>query len=436
MAAVCEPATGAAPARVLPWWPLGAMLVGFPLWWLLGVTMFVPAALAVTMVALMVRARRWRIAPGVVPLLLFVAWTVPCALMIDTAGRMIGWGLRVSTLATIAIVVVYVLNAPERITRDRLIGGLTVVWATVVAGGWAAVLAPDLTFTTVVGHLVPRDLLGNELVHDMLVPTMAEIQTPWGAPEPFNRPAAPFPYANGWGAAIVLLTPVAVTALMTAHRRRTRWLVGLLLAASVVPAVASSNRGMFLGLGAAAMYVVFRLALSGRVRVLVVALVGLAALVVALIQLGALGAISNRQEYSSSTEGRASLYAETWQRTLDSPIFGWGAPRPSLHHEISVGTQGYVWSVMFSYGLVGLALFAIFLAGLVLRTWRVADDVSLVLHASLVGAMVIVPFYGLDVMQWLTIGTLGALLLRSRAARLAQASGVPARSRRALVVAA
>lgn len=424
-------ASRATATKELPWWPLAAMLIGFPLAWLLGLTAFAPPVLAAVMVALMIRARRWRILPGLAPMLLFVAWTVPCALMIDTSGRMIGWLLRTLMLATVAVAMIYLVNAPERITRDRLIAGLAVVWATVVVGGWLAVLLPDLTFTTVAGHLVPRGLLANDLVHDMLVPTVAEIQQPWGAPAPFNRPAAPFPYANGWGAAVVLLTPVAVAALMRARRARTRWLLGLLLAASVVPAVASSNRGMFLGLAASAAYVVLRLASQGRMRMLGLLLAGIAGIAVAAVRLGAFTAISTRQEYSDSTAGRASLYAETWHRTLQSPLFGWGAPRPSLYHEVSVGTQGYVWSVMFSFGLIGLALFAVFLIGVTLRSWRVRDDVSLLLHASLVGAVVIVPFYGLDIMQWLTIGTIAALLLRERA----QAAQRHPRQARALVVA-
>jgi hypothetical protein len=434
VAAVCEPAV--APRRtldevavaprptplepteptgtVLPWWPLAAMLAGFPVAWVLGLSAFAPPALAAAMLVLLARQRRWRLLPGVTPLLLFVAWTIPCALMVDTGGRLLGWGLRLLTLATIAVAVVYVTNAHERVTRARLLAGLTVVWATVVVGGWLAVLWPDLTFTTPVGHLVPGGLLGNDLVHDMFVPTMAEIQMPWGAPEPFNRPAAPFPYANGWGAAIVLLTPVAVARLVESRDRRTRWLLSALLLASLVPAVASSNRGMFLGLGVTAAYVVVRLAARGRVRMLGVLVVGIAILAVAIVRLGAFAQIADRQEYSSSTEGRASLYAETWHRTLQSPIFGWGAPRPSLYHEVSAGTQGFLWSVMFSYGLVGLALFLVFLGGVILRTWRVADDVSLILHGTLVGAATIMAFYGLDVMQWLTIGTVAALLLRDR----------------------
>lgn len=448
MAAVCEPAggldgvmsgpTAAAPdgrstGPSLPAWPLTAMLAGFPLAWPLGLTAFAPIAWAAVMLGLLARWGRCRLLPGVAPLLLFVAWAVPCGLMIDTGGRLAGWLLRLMTMAAVAIVVVYVTNASEQVTRARVINGLTVVWVTVVAGGWLAVLAPELTFTTLLGHLVPHGLLGNQLVHDMFVPRMSEIQTPWGAPTPILRPAAPFPYANSWGAAIVLLTPVAVAALVISRHRSVRWAVSGLLLASIVPAVDSSNRGMFLGLGVSAAYIVLRLAIRGRVRMLWVLAVPGAALAVLAVRLGAAARITDRLQYSNSTEGRASLYAETWRRTLQSPFFGWGAPRPSLYHEVSVGTQGYAWTVMFSYGLVGLLLFAVFLAGAVLRTWRVVDDVALLLHASLVGAVAIVGFYGLDVMQLLTIGAVAAVLLRERADRAW--SSAPSSHRAAGVVA-
>lgn len=143
-------------------------------------------------------------------------------------------------------------------------------------------------------------------------------------------------------------------------------------------------------------------------------LLGVTALGLVLVKLGAVHQIVVRQSYSSSTDGRASLYAETWHRALESPIFGWGAPRPSLSHGVSVGTQGYLWTLMFSYGFVGLALFAAFLLGAISRSWRVRDDIALILHSSLIGAVAIVAVYGLDVMQWMTIGLVAAVLLRDR----------------------
>ena len=178
--------------------------------------------------------------------------------------------------------------------------------------------------------------------------------------------------------------------------------------------MASSNRGMFGALALAAAYVVVRLALRNRaVPVLALGGVGVVAAVV-LVRQGLLEQISTRQEYGQSTGARFTLYAETIERTLESPLLGWGAPRPSAAQELSVGTQGYVWTLMFSYGFVGLFLFLLFLWGTTLRTWRAPGDADVALHASLVVTSLAVIVYGLDIVQLLALVLVAALLLRRR----------------------
>jgi hypothetical protein len=108
------------------------------------------------------------------------------------------------------------------------------------------------------------------------------------------------------------------------------------------------------------------------------------------------------------------LYAETFRRTLDSPLLGYGAPRPSTAQDLSVGTQGYVWTLMFSFGFIGLALFLVFLWGTTIRTWRAPSDVELALHSSLLVTCGAVFVYGLDIMQMLALVLVSALLLRRR----------------------
>ena len=60
----------------------------------------------------------------------------------------------------------------------------------------------------------------NPLVRDYMLPPLAEVQRPWGAPEAYIRPSAPFPYANSWGLAYTLLTPVMLACLL---RLRSIW---------------------------------------------------------------------------------------------------------------------------------------------------------------------------------------------------------------------
>ena len=75
-----------------------------------------------------------------------------------------------------------------------------------------------------IGLLLPEGITSNALVQNFFFPPLAEVQMPWGAPEPYNRPAAPFPYTNGWGSGFVLLTPL-VLAYLTTVRFRARHLL-------------------------------------------------------------------------------------------------------------------------------------------------------------------------------------------------------------------
>lgn len=401
-----------AAVRALPSWPLDALLYGFPVWWLLGLTPFIVPLAGLVMLALLLVRRGLALVRGVTPLLVFVAWLLPCMLMLDSGLRLVGYLERAGNYFAIAIVLVYLVNARERLPARRVIGGLVAVWLTVVLGGYLGVLFPQGRLSTPVGMLLPETITSNDYVHDLVFPPLSEVQQPWGAAEPYVRPAAPFPYTNGWGAAFALLTPVTFAAVRLGSRR-TKVLLGLALIASVVPAVATLNRGMFGALAVTGCYVAVRMALRGKGSAfLLLATGGCGAAVVAAAG-GLFGALSTRAQYGS-TDDRMLLYRETIDRTLDSPLFGYGAPRPSEVVDVSVGTQGFVWMLMFSFGFVGLALFLWFLFGALVRTWRAPDTPALWLHGVLVAACALIGFYGLDVMQLLTVVLVIGVLLVHR----------------------
>ncbi|MBW1279541.1 hypothetical protein, partial [Escherichia coli] len=85
---------------------------------------------------------------------------------------------------------------------QKVLAGLTFTWVFVIVGGYLGMLWPDVTLSFTIGRLLPQSILQNEYVSDLVFPPFAEIQTPYGADEPFLRPSAPFAYTNGWGAAI------------------------------------------------------------------------------------------------------------------------------------------------------------------------------------------------------------------------------------------
>lgn len=382
--------------RPLPGWPFHAVFLGYPIWWLLGVGPVAVFGCGVCALVLMVSRRAI-----VLPRLwwwwsAFLAWGLASATMIDTGGRMVGFGQRWLNLIGASALLLYVHNCPVSLPRRRVLATMSVfgVWMTV--GGYLGMAFPWARITTPASALLPLNLAENPYVSELLNPRFAEVQQPWGASEAFVRPSAPFPYTNAWGHAFVLLVPV-VAALAVHASRRTRCLLAVGVGASLPPALATLNRGIAVGIVVIAGYLlvrrVRRVTLAGAAGTL--ALVALVGGVVAVS--GVLDRLGERTSTSSTTQDRASLYREAFQRTLDSPLVGWGAPRPSYTLQVSVGTQGHFWYLMFSHGFVGLALFLTYIWGTALVTRRAARDLeSQLLHAVVVCLGVMLLFYGVD----------------------------------------
>ena len=414
-AARSRPASSTLPAaqRELPAWPVLALLWGLPAWWALGLMPFYLFIMAIPMMAYLIQRGRVELVPGVIPWIAFVVWMLPSALMLDSLGRMVGFGMRFAQFAAIAVALVYVVNARKTLTVRRLLTGLTFTWFFIILCGYLGMFWPETTLTFTIGRLLPGGVLENEYVSDLVFPKFSEVQDPWGAEEPFVRPSAPFAYTNGWGAAIAILTPVAVATAL--ERGTTRSIAVLMIGAAlaVPPAVASTNRGLFIGIIVGIAYVVVRLLIRGRLLAFLWVCVLSSGVLFLLSISGALEAIGARQEVVDTTEGRGILYEETFARTLESPFLGFGAPRPSLTTEITVGTQGALWNTMFCFGFVGLALLIWFLIGGLLRTIAAPNTATLWLHAAVVSTVVLSAFYGLD-RHFITIAIILGILLRER----------------------
>ncbi len=419
------PSAAAATAAVtrlpapLPAWPFRALFLGYPLWWLLGLGPFVVFGFGLCALALMLGRGRGRI---LLPRLwwwwlAFLSWGLASATMIDTAGRMVGFTQRWLSLIGATALLVYVYNAPHTLTRRTVLTAMSGfgVWMTI--GGYLGMAFPWGRISTPMAAVLPPSLAANPYVSELLNPRFAEVQQPWGAASAFVRPSAPFPYTNAWGHAFVLLVPV-VLALAVHASRRTRWVLLVLVAAALPPALATLNRGVFVGLGVGLLYVLGRrIRRASLTGVLGLALVAAAAGVVVVVS-GVLDRLGERTTTSSTTRDRADLYREAFQRTLDSPLVGWGAPRPSLTKQVSVGTQGHFWYLMFSHGFVGLALFLVAVWGTALLTRRAVDLHTVLLHTPVVVIGVMLLFYGVDALHLLVAMTCAMLLARPEPAPL------------------
>lgn len=397
----------------LPAWPLLAWLYGFPIFWVTGFSLFAPLVLGGVMLFFLVMRGRLQTAPGVLPWFAFLAWVGVCAVSLTGFLQAVGFAQRTADLAAVGVAILYYVNARETITPKRVLGGFAVLWTTVVVLGTLGTIFPDVRITTPLAQVLPGSLLSNELVRELVQPRLAEVQEPWGVEEPFVRPAAPFPYTNSWGMAYAMLTPMMVLVWTKLSSRALRVLLAIGLAGSLYPAVQTSNRGMLIALGVFTVYIGVRHMLAGNGKVGLVVFGALGAVAGVLAATGAFAAIAGRQEYSDTTTGRSRIYEATFEKVMESPLVGWATPRMDVSIGIALGTQGYAWTLMYSYGLVGLAVFLVFLARVLLATWRLHSATAYVLHGLVATVAVTIWFYGLGVTQCLILGLSAAMLGRS-----------------------
>ncbi len=391
-------ASAQAPRKRLPAWPLLTLFYGFPAFWALGLLQIVPLVLSVTMVIYLTIRGGVRVPRSLWIWAAFIFWVIVCTVSLEDVTDYIAWTLRFVNILNAGVYALYYFNAKESISINQLLGSnCPVGYGCRTRMGRRALPRSARSNTNELRRATEFhvELFGERLY----APTLRGGSKPLGAPEPYVRPAAPFPYANSWGLAFTVLTPV-----MFAFFARTRsWLLRIFLAivlgASVVPLVATSNRGMFIGLGFATAYVIIRLIIGRYWGLVTAAGVMVVGVVTALIASGTVAAILGRQQYSDSTGGRAALYRSTWAASLESPIVGYGTPRMELSVGVSMGTQGYLWTLMFCFGFVGLAIYALFILSILGEGLKVRTPAGFWLHSIPVCSCVVIIFYSFDVAQ-------------------------------------
>jgi hypothetical protein len=387
---------GRAPeAARLPLWPLGLMVAMLPLFWVLGLRDFSWMLTALPMAGILGLRRRIEVPPMFGLWLLFLLWVCLSVVRIDTAGRLVGFGYRLMLYLAATVVLVYTYNAVRSgVTLGRIAMVMTWLWLIVVAGGVLGLLFPTVVLTTPMSVLLPDRLVSNDIIADMIRPGLAQLG---GGTEGITpRSAAPFAYTNNWGNAYSLLLPFVAAYLGSAARWTVRHRVlVVVLMLSLIPALFTLNRGMFLALGLGAVYTAFRLTARGHTRALGFLAAGAVAVVAALVLFPVTDLLQERLSASSTNETRMSVYQEAYDRTLDSPLLGFGAPRASENPGVpAVGTQGQFWMVMFSHGFVGAALFLGWMLWACLLSFAYRGTAQLWMHVVIVMATLEIFYYG------------------------------------------
>jgi polysaccharide biosynthesis protein PslJ len=371
-----------------------ALFLGFPLWWVIGLSAFILPIMAVPMAAWLFRRRRVLVPRGFAIWIAFMLWMFGSVTRIEDSDKYIHYGYTASLYVAVTILLLYVFNiSREALPTHRVITILTIFWMFVVIWGVLGVVFPRVEFTSPVEKVMPQRLAGNEFVHDLVHPALSQVQDILGYEEP--RPKAPFTYATNWGAAFGILTPFVILAWKQARRRGWKLVMAATFVAGIVPVVSSLDRGLWLSLGVGLIYAAVRLAIAGNSRALR-ATVALLFTVLAVVYLTPLkGLVIDRFAHPHSNERRLSLYQEATDLVLESPVLGFGTPQPSVVNPNAppVGTQGQLWQVLVSHGIPGAFLFMWWFAYQFWRLRRTSPEVVLWSHTVVLIAVIQTPFY-------------------------------------------
>ena len=410
---------GCGGSELKPGWPLVALFAGFPLWWVLGFGDFSCLIFAVPMALHLVRRGHVSVPRGFGTWLLFLVWVLGGVLVLQvhapgtvpghSLSRYFTFGYRILWYVAATVVLLYIGNTRAMEPSDRRVSlAFSYMFVVVTFGGVLGVLAPHLQFRSLLEYVLPHRLSSSGFVHGLIHPVTAQVQTFLGYDE--ARPSAPFAFTNEWGLAIACFLPFF---LITWCRRDSGWrryAAPVILLFATVAVVFSLNRGLWLALTAAALFVAVRYALMGHVKMLA-ALAGGAILAASVIVFSPLGGlVLDRFAHPDSNQGRTNLGSLTLSSVLHgSPLVGFGSTRNVLGNFQSIaeaasatcpgcsppplGTQGHLWLVLFSAGLVGLALYLAFFVSQLVRHIRMESPYVVASLAVIVMHLVTMPVY-------------------------------------------
>jgi hypothetical protein len=386
----------------LPAWPVASVLAFYPVWWALGLGVLIFAVLAAPMLFLLIRRRAagrpLRLPPGFAWWALFLTAVVVSigALGVDPAGtvaehavgRLPAVSYKLVMYASLTVLLVYVGNLTEaELPKRRLIRLLGWLFVVTVAGGLLGMVAGNFQFTSPVEWLLPGHIRSKGFVQSLVHPYAAQIMDIVGGDKP--RPAAPWGYTNTWGNNFCLLIGwLVVSAWRYGNGRRRFWAV-LCLLVSIVPAVVSLNRGLWIGIGVVVVYVAIRHVLAGRVWMLGVVVMAAGLLTAALVITPLGDVVGARLDNGKSNGIRSFLIDRAMDGFTDSPIIGYGGTRNTVGGRNSitvgesagcercgnftVGGNGQLWQLLYAHGAVGtLGYLGFFTYGL----WRFRRDRS------------------------------------------------------------
>ncbi len=374
------------------------LLAGYPVAWAIGLGLVHHLVLAAAMVAWLTVNRPLRLARGTGLLGLFVLVVGFSAVGLGSVGSAAMFVLRLGWYVAALVCWLYLARHRGPASGVRVVRAFVVLWIFVVIGGWLSVLTPELSWSTPLAQVLPGVLADNDLIARFLRPGVSEIQVFSYQDVTLYRPAAPFPYTNGWGSAMAMLTPFAIAATQDRRIGIPRPVMIALLVAALVPFTVALNRGSWLTLGLGLTYGAIRWARRNRDPRPLVALgllvaIGLAVATVTGAAQSATDALATRS--ADSNETRSGLYVETLTEVTRSPLIGYGSTQPSATNPNGppLGTHGQLWAVIFAHGYLGAVLYVGFFVAALVRARSIEPAQHWAKVALLIGLLQL-PIYG------------------------------------------
>ncbi|MBA3252357.1 MAG: hypothetical protein H0T66_19115 [Geodermatophilaceae bacterium] len=446
-----RPVEAMRPALLRPGWPVGALLVLYPLWWALGLGTLIVFLLAIPMLIHLSKLRPIKLPAGFGLWLLFLIWVLASTTMLrysppgtlrgSASDRLVSVAYNMSGYVAATIVLLYIGNLTEQqLSRNRLVRQLGFFFVMVVIGGIVGTFFATFEFTSPLELLLPNSVAQNAFVRSLVHPSAAQLQEVLGYTAP--RPSAPFGYTNTWGNCLSLLLGWFVIGWLvrTSGRRRLAGILILFLAA--IPVVYSLNRGLWIALGLCAVYAAVRMAMHGRLVAVALMFTALAVSIVAFLASPLTGVVQARLDNPKSNNIREFTTEATLEAAAVSPVLGFGSTRAATGSSQSIavgktadcqrcgnptiGSNGQLWLLLIAQGFVGAALYVAFY---VRSAWQYRRDRTPIGAAGWL--VCVLPLFYMFIYNALVIPLLIslisiALLWRNDQLRAAEPNPVPA----------
>lgn len=385
-----------------PAWPVAAIVVGYPIWWALGIADFMWVLLAVPMLSRLLAWRRSgrpiRVPPGFGIWLLFLVVviagiavltiTAPGTIASPISHRVLSYFDRLANYIGVTVLLLFAGNLTERELPRRTFAWMLGLLAIVaVAGGVLGMIAPSVQFNSPFLLLLPKSVQINPFIQASMHPGLSQVQNVLGTSG--GRPKAPFDYTNIWGDSLSILLPFLVIGWWSGGTRRQRLIASSAILLAVPPLLYSLNRGVWIGVGLSVVYVAVRFASRGKLAMVGVLGV-IAALAAVLILVTPLKTVvTGRLSHGKSNHLRANLSALAVRDALSSPVIGYGdtrqeqgsptsiaigpSPKCVICGQLAVGSTGQLWLLLVCEGVLGAVLYLGFFGWAI---WRYRHDDS------------------------------------------------------------